>query len=145
MGGNMKYIKIITLSIIVLVLCLNPVIPAELNENGNDTNLTVDDTISLNNQNALGMKRPNLHIDSNDVFKVGEDLKFEVSYDILFDKPVTLYLDDEYWTTVDGYVGYFIIKIGNPHLCPGQHTVTAKYDGDSKWLFESYTKEFTIQ
>ena len=139
----MKYKTMVALSIIILVFCLHPVISAELDENGNDTKLAADDD-GLNDSYEPCVKSPHLHIDSDDVFNVGDKLSFKISYDYRFDKPVTLYLDGEYWTTVDGYVESFIIKIGNSQLSPGKHTISARYDGAGEWFHDSYTKEFFI-
>ncbi len=58
----MKYIKIISLSIIILICCLYPVVSAEVNETGNNTNLTDDNSINLANSNNYGKKYPMFNI-----------------------------------------------------------------------------------
>ena len=75
----MKYIKIISLSIIILICCLYPVVSAEVNETGNNTNLTDDNSINLANSNNYGKKYPMFNIEGNDTFHVGDEFRFHVT------------------------------------------------------------------
>ena len=141
----MKYIKIIILSIIILICCLYPVVSAEVNETGNNTNLTDDNSINLANSNNYGKKYPMFNIEGNDTFHVGDEFRFHVTWNPEYKGPVYVNLDDEYETTVYSDNGQFYITIRGVDLSPGLHFFRVESEPDDQWFFDGASMTFIVK
>ena len=138
----MKYIKILTLSIIILICCLCPVISAELNDTGDNTNLTADNHTNLNN---FGKKGVHFKIDPVDTYYVGDNMRFHVTFDPNFNGPIKINLDNYYTTTTTSNTGQFYITFESPDLAPGRHFFEVEFDGDDQWFYGYACIDFTVK
>ena len=139
----MNYIKTITLSIIILIFCIVPVVSAEINEYENNTG-DLNAYTPLNN-NILSRIFPNLKILMDESFYQGDDIAFEITSTSYFEGPLKISIDDIYHTTVWPKHGYVSIKIFNLDIAPGNHKLYCEFDGDDKYFYEARVKDFTIK
>ncbi|WP_407415042.1 hypothetical protein [Methanobrevibacter sp.] len=132
----MKYIKIISLSIIIFFCCLYPVVSAEVNDTGNNTNLTDDNSIYLSDPNGPGKRYPMFKIEGNTTYHVGDDFRFHVTWNPEYRGPIHVKLDDCYETTVTSNTGQFYITIRGVDLSPGLHSFTVQSEADDHWYYD---------
>lgn len=138
----MKYIKIISLSLIIFICCLSPVISAEATEDGSN-NTDLNDTDDFSRRYA--------HIEiffvdnENKTYSQGDDIFFGISYANNFYGPLEIYLDGDYITTVDPTPAQIFIKLFNYQLSTGQHCIKCHFGGDDTFYSEDVSEYFYVE
>ena len=135
---TVKKLGIIFLSAIILIFCLYPVVSAEVN--ADNINLS-DDVLSSDNHHR---KWPDFHIDEVDTFKVGDPMRFHVTFNSNLDGPVKVNIDNNYTTNVYSDNGQFYITFSSCELSPGRHFFQVEYMGDEKWFYEGCAINFIV-
>ena len=141
----MKYIKIISLSIIIFICCLYPVVSAEVNGTGNNTNLTDDNSIHLSDLNSHGKKYPMFKIEGNTTYHVGDSYRFHVTWNPEYRGPIHVNLDNCYETTVTSDTGQFYITINGVDLSPGLHFFSVESEPDDNTKIDGATLTLLIK